>query len=87
MVIKDKQDEYVYFIYSYEQEQMRTKIESGVNKKFIPGEVMVRGEWKRFTMISKTANIPMFVDAKVVAEGYKERMTYHDCSSEWKVGL
>lgn len=86
-VVKDKTDEYVYFIYSETQEKMRTEVEARVNKKFIPGEVLVHGDWKQFTQIAKVSNMAMFPDSIVVAEGYKEKMKYHDCSSQWKVGL
>lgn len=86
-VVQDGKDQYVYFLYSGTQEQMRTEIEAKVNKKYIPGEVSVRGDWKKFTQISTTPNSAMFADYIVVAEGYKSKMTFKDCTSQWKLGL
>lgn len=82
--VPDKVDEYVYFIYSRNQHDMQDKVQSKVNKDFVPGEVFVNGDWKIFTMISKTASLPMFPDAEVVAKGFKEKMQYKECTSRWK---
>lgn len=84
-IVKDYTAEYVYFLYSAEQFKLRTEVESKVNKKFIPGEVLVNGDWKEFTQISASPTSPMFVDAKVVAEGYKDRIKFKECTSEWKI--
>lgn len=86
-IVKDQQDEYIYFLYSSEQENMRTEIESKANKIFVLGQVYNRGDWRKFTMISKSPTNPMFADSIIVAEGYKSKMKYHDCSSRWKVGM
>lgn len=83
--IPDQESEYVYFLYSDSQYTMRKEIEDKVNKKFIPGEVMVTGSWKKFTQISKSSSSTMFADSIVVAEGYKDKMKYKDCSSQWKI--
>lgn len=83
--IPDYESEYVYFLYSDSQYKMRTEVESNLNKRFIPGEVMVRGDWKKFTQISKISSSAMFADSVVVAEGYKDKMKYKDCTSQWKL--
>lgn len=84
-IVPDHESEYVYFLYSDSQYSLRNEIEDRVNKKFIPGEVMVRGNWKKFTQISKTSSSAMFADSIVVAEGLKDEMKYKDCSSQWKM--
>ena len=83
-VVPDKTDEYVYFLYSSSQYDMRTEIESGVNKKFIPGKVLVKGEWREFTQISKSPSSAMFADSNIVAEGFKSKMNFKDCTNVWK---
>lgn len=86
-VVKDKEREYVYFMYSETQELTRTEVESGLNKTFIPGKVLVYGQWKPFTCITKDPNsFSMFPDIKIVAEGYRDNMKYKDCTSEWRMG-
>lgn len=83
--VPDAKAEYVYFLYSDSQYDMRTEIEAGVNKLFIPGEVLVNGQWLKFTQISKTASSTMFADSKVVTHGYKNQIKYKDCTSQWKM--
>lgn len=84
-IVPDHESEYVYFLYSDSQYTLRTEIEDRVNKKFLPGEVMTQGNWKKFTQISKSPSSAMFADSIVVAEGYKDKMKYKDCSSQWKM--
>lgn len=84
-IVPDYESEYVYFLYSESQYNMRKEIEDRVNKKFIPGEVMVMGDWKQFTQISRIPSSTMFADSIVVAEGYRDKVNYKDCSSLWKM--
>lgn len=85
--VPDYKAEYVYFLYSPTQESMRSEIEAKVNKKFIPGQVNVKGEWKKFTQISTTPSSKMFADSVIVAEGYRDKMNFSDCTSQWNRGL
>lgn len=83
--LQAKKSEYVYFIYSEQQKKERTEAEARNNKIFVPGEVLVMGEWKEFTQISYKPSLPLFADSKVVAKGFKDRMTFKDCGSQWKI--
>lgn len=83
--VKDYTPKYVYFLYSDEQLRLRTEVESKLNKKFVPGEVLVNGDWKEFTQISTSPTSTMFVDTKVIAEGYIDKMKYKECTSKWKM--
>lgn len=85
--VPDYKAEYVYFLYSPTQESMRSEIDKGLNKKFIPGQVNVQGEWKKFTQISTNPSSKMFADAVVVAEGYRDKMKFTDCTSQWDYGI
>lgn len=80
----NKEKRYRYFLYSAEQETLRKSIEEKVGKQFIVGTVMVNGEWKPFTQLSKTSDSDMFADAKVVAKGYIEDIQYTEPTSRWK---
>ncbi len=84
-IVKDYEAEYVYFLYSADQFNLRTEVEAKVNKKFICGKVLVNGNWEQFTQISASPNSAMFADSKVVAEGYKNKMKFEECSSQWKM--
>lgn len=83
--VSDKEREYGYFLYSSAQHKMRNQIEERLGKKFIPGKVLVNGNWKQFTQISKTPDNKMYGDAKLVAQGYLDSMKYQNCSNKWKV--
>ncbi len=72
--IKDK-DSYVYFLYSETQKTERTTIEKKMSRSFIPGTVVINGRKKIFTEISKKSS-NRYPDCKVIAEGYKSKMTY-----------
>lgn len=68
-------DVYVYFLFSEEQKTFRENVERTLNRKFIPGAVMVNGVRKRFTEMSlkNTGNYP---DTKIVAEGLRSTMKF-----------
>ena len=83
--LQSKKSEYVYFIYSEQQKKERTEAEARNNKLFVPGEVLVMGEWKEFTQVSNRPSLPLFADSRVVAEGYKDRITFRDCANQWKI--
>lgn len=72
--LKDK-DSYVYFIYSEQQEKERTEIESRMSRVFKPGTVVVNGRRRKFTELSRK-NTNRYPDCKLVAEGWKSKMTY-----------
>lgn len=73
---------YRYFIYSKEEQRLRTEVDKKINKVFKPGKVLYKGRWIVYTSISATKN-SSFTDAKVVAEGYLEDMKYLSHSSIW----
>ena len=72
--IKSK-DIYVYFLYSETQKTERSTIEKKMSRVFTPGTVIVNGRKKIFTELSKKSS-NRYADCKVVAEGYKSKMTY-----------
>lgn len=65
-----------YFLYSQDQFNEKKQILEKSNKTFIPGSVVVNGIKKDFTMLSDTATIPRFYDAKVIAKGNPSNFTY-----------
>jgi len=65
-----------YFLYSQDQLNEKNQILNKSNKKLIPGEVIVNGVKKNFTMISTTSVIPRFFDTVVVAKGNPSTFTY-----------
>ena len=64
-----------YFFYSYEQLNMRKKVESNMGKKFKVGHVVVNGVRKPFTEMS-SSDKSRYADAKLVAYGDPTIMTY-----------
>lgn len=77
--------QYRYFLFSNEQYRLRQKAELSLGKTYIPGRVLNRGKWNDFTEISSSPSNYKFADAKVVAEGYLDRMTYKMNTNEWRV--
>ena len=77
--LKDK-DSYVYFIYSEQQEKERTEIENRMSRVFRAGTVVVNGRRRKFTELS-LKNKNRYPDCKVVAEGWKSKMTYTPIST------
>lgn len=75
---------YRYFLYSQSQYIFKTETEEKIGKTYIPGRVLASGRWKDFTEISTTPSNNKFADAKIVAEGYLEDMTYQMSKSEWR---
>ena len=75
---------YRYFLFSQSQYQLRLETEEKLGKTYIPGRVLASGRWKDFTEISTTPSNNKFADAKIVAEGYLEDMTYQMSKSEWR---
>jgi len=82
---RDKSKEYRYFLYSASQEKMLIEVNNRVGKKYIPGEVWVNGNYKKYTQISKTSIDTMNGDAIIVAKGYLSDMKYTSSQSIWKV--
>ena len=74
---KISQDDFVYFIYSEQQEKMRKEVESKIGRVFNCGTVVVNGMRKPFTEIS-TKEVTRYPDAKIVASGYKSKIKYTD---------
>lgn len=77
--LKDR-DTYVYFLYSETQEKERKNIESRLGKVFVPGVVVINGQRNYFTELSRK-NYNRYADCKIVAEGWKSKMTYTNIST------
>ena len=80
----EKAKVYVYFTYSSALHKFRTDTEASMNKEFIPGEVLVGGDWVAFTQLSTNHDNIMYSDTKIVAEGFKDEMKYKLPSNRWK---
>lgn len=76
--LKDK-DTYVYFLYSEQQYKQRKEIEAKLGRVFSPGTVVVGGRRQYYTELSKK-NTNRYPDCKVVAEGWRSKMTYTSIS-------
>lgn len=77
MATSTNKDEYVYFIYSEQQEKLRKEVEAKIGREFKCGLVVVRGLRVPFTEMNITGT-SRFPDAKLVAQGIKSRMKYTD---------
>lgn len=75
---------YKYFLYSRQQFLLRKEVEGKLGKTYIPGKVLYKGAWRDFTEISDTPENNKFSDAKVVTEGYLDKVQYKNATSEWK---
>ena len=78
-----KKRQYAYFIYSSSQHNVREETDSRLGKVFVPGEVLVGGQWKKFTHILNSPDT-VYSDAVIVAKGYLDEMNYKGCSSKWR---
>lgn len=79
-----RERQYRYFLYSRDQHKLRDSAEAAINKQYIPGRVISGGKWRDFTEMSTSQTINKFADAKVVAQGYLDKMTYTNAKSEWR---
>lgn len=75
---------YKYFLYSRQQFLLRTEVEAKLGKTYIPGKVMYKGRWRDFTEISDSPTNNKFADAKVITEGYLDKVQYQNATFEWK---
>ena len=76
-------DEYKYFLYSETQQKQRTEIEARINRIFVPGQVVVKGQPQLYTELSRK-NTNSFTDTKIVAEGYLSQFNYTNIQSKNK---
>lgn len=67
---------YKYFLYSASQYKARVQIEKNMKKQYIPGKVLINGQWKDYTEISNTPGNNRFSDSIIVAEGELDKMNY-----------
>lgn len=74
---------YKYFLYSRQQYMLRTEVEKKLGKTYIPGKVLYRGKWRDYTEISDTPTNNKFSDAKVITEGYLDKIQYENPTFEW----
>lgn len=78
--IKSK-DTYVYFLYSEQQYKERTELDRKMSMTFSPGTVVVNGRKKIFTEMSRNSK-NRYPDCKVVAEGFKGKLTFTPVSTK-----
>lgn len=64
-----------YFIFSREQLDTRKKVEETIGKKYIPGEVIVKGKKQLFTEITETPSA-RYKDSIVVVKGKLSEFRY-----------
>ena len=74
--VTNDNDQIYYFLYSEEMVKEKNAILARQNKFFQPGSVVVNGESKQYTYLSKNESIPRFIDTKIVASGRKEDFKY-----------
>ena len=67
---------YKYFLYSEEQLKEKNQVLEPTGKMFVPGTVVVNGTRKKFTQLSNSAELPRFIDTKLIAEGHLNNFTY-----------
>ena len=72
---------YKYFLYSELQINEKNNILSRSAKEFVPGIVTVNGKRMKYTQLSNTPNMPRYIDAKIIAQGEIEEMTYIEPST------
>lgn len=75
---------YKYFLFSQRQYLLRKEVELKLGKEFIPGKVLKNGKWKEYTEISDTPSNNKYADAKVIAEGYLDKVQYKPASFQWR---
>lgn len=83
MAVTSNKKIYRYFMYSVAQHKLREETEAKMGKVFIPGEVLINGQWKKFTQLSVSPN-SVYSDAVIVTKGYLDKIQYKDCSSKWR---
>ena len=72
-----------YFICSATQHNLRETIDASIGKVFIPGEVLVNGQWKKYTQLSTSPN-STYSDAIIITKGYLDKIRYKDPSRIWR---
>lgn len=76
MTAKDE----VYFLYSKQQIEEDTAINLNIGRKFIPGDVSVGNERKKYSKIIETKDLnkmmSMYPDVKIVVKGILASMKY-----------
>lgn len=80
--LKEK-DTYVYFLYSEQQSKERSEIEKKMSRIFTLGTVIVGGRKKFYTELSRKSS-NRYPDCKIVAEGWRSKMTYTSPTSSGK---
>lgn len=66
----------VYFMFSVTDMNRRKEIEAKLGRKYKPGKVRVRGDYKPFTEMVTDPSLSKYPDATIVASGEKEQMKY-----------
>ena len=64
-----------FFMYSKEQYDKRVAIESKIGRKYIPGEIIINGEPRRFTEVSNKFN-SRFKDVVLIYQGDPSSVKY-----------
>lgn len=66
----------VYFVYSYEQYNIRKQVEAKLGKIYIPGKVLVEGMQREYTDIITDLSINRYSDMKIIAAVDKDTAKY-----------
>lgn len=69
-------NEYVYFVFSKEQMDMKRELAKKRGKNLSLGQVIVNGVAKQYTDIVKDPNGSRYVDTVVVTKGYIKDIKY-----------
>lgn len=83
----ENERKYRYFLYSQTLEKNRSEAEAKLSKVFVPGKILVNGDWQPFTNISSTPDNIMYPDMKIVAKGYLDELKFIEPTTAWKAGV
>lgn len=79
--------QYVYFMNSDEYVSKTNEVEAKLGRRFVVGNVIVKGVKKNYAIMSTTKKfLSQYPDAKLIAEGYKSKMQYTEPTTENKRG-
>lgn len=74
---------YKYFLFSQQQYALRKEVEAKLGRIYVPGKVLSKGRWKDYTEISDSPTNNKFADAKVITEGYLDKIQYQNATFTW----
>lgn len=84
--MEEKQD-IRYFLYSMTQVKERNEIENKLGKIFVVGTVVDNGIRKEYSLLSKTATVDRYPDARIIAVGDINTIKYEKPTTKRKRSL